>query len=1290
MRNRWLGLAVMAFILVAPLVPLSQQPMDTWLDESHQSFFPRESAEKLSAYQRFPVFWWNFLVFDPNLSGEIPDSATIASLCKRLGKENAHLLKSVPCASSFAGIRSLLQDWSADLVLRRGTPAVEDAGGQMSATLAQASLPLEREILELLRVDPFGASGEFEKLMKEKVKSGFNFENGVFHDKKTGRILLPVQLSYSPSQTKNTRELVAWLATLAPLKPRLIGAHHSTLENEQTVRDDIKRVSVWGATLLAFALLIIFARGHWRILVFFPPLLVSTAAAIAWTIGVFGSIHGLALAFGPGVIGLSMDYAVHAAFSPSEKKKTWLANFLGVLTTLTVIAAGLLSSVPVLRQLMFFSGAGLLIGFLVFYAFQEFFPTLFVEKAFVRRVRGKKPIAIVTLMLAAASVVALITLKPAFRMTDLNFETAETKNLRNWLMVGGAMRTPYLQLLSDERSPLEEAVRDFKWAEANHFFKESAEAIESIARYIPTVAEQKKHLQSWQSQWCKPKSTAMPTDLFFEPYFTKLCAMTGDDLRYLAPGDPVPSYLEDLHATDNSQKKWLSLWFPDSEAKLALLKEKFPGISSVGEVVEEFPRILVSEISWMAPITFLISVLLLLVYFRSAFLVFCATLPFFSGLGTYVFASWFIDLKVSFITLIGFIMVFGFSLDYGIFSTDAEDSISKGDSHDARSKTHSAMTLTSLLTFAGVVPLILAKHPAMKHLGEALVFGSIGTYLGAIWGVPFVYEQFQRPANGLIPFRTITKAIVLAVLLLLTFSIATFHMGTVQPPDNLIASASAPRGEFFPREKFGVNQIFLEGSAFDRGKLAGELTKKLIYAQETELLHQAEKFIPTRTMLKAAIVVAMQYFRGLDRFFEPWALQEIFGISLSASSDFDDLADGYTRQIGYHGLHEIGQMMVGQRGNSMGCTVVLIPVANSWVIGRNFDFEGGRIFDEEKLVKWTFPESPLENAYVSIVWSGMVGAVTGVNEYGLFVSLNAAGSSDYKRVGTPSTIVISKVLQFSKTIEDAIEILRNEQMFITDIFAVVDAKSGRAFRVEKSPQKTAVTELKTPSVITNHLVSQEFSGDETDELRRAELTSVARFNRGTELLEKLGADRVSTSTAARDLALSILRDKKGTGDTPLALHNRKAIDALIATHSVLYDASKATLYVSQGPGVSGAFTGFDLKKSFRDRAPRVIDGLPSDPLITPKLFKDIHLAESRLQTATKLMQKNKCEAAGREIANANVLYNQSSRFESVRGDWLHCLGRLAEAKAAWAEALNRSPAYTSEVQELERKIEGVK
>lgn len=528
--------------------------------------------------------------------------------------------------------------------------------------------------------------------------------------------------------------------------------------------------------------------------------------------------------------------------------------------------------------------------------------------------------------------------------------------------------------------------------------------------------------------------------------------------------------------------------------------------------------------------------------------------------------------------------------------------------------------------------------------------------------------------------------VLLTVLLASDIIVSSFHAGTALPPTSVQKSEGRARGEWIGKEKYGVNLLVLEGSAFDRGKKSGQLTKNLLFKQEEELVRQATRFMPNRLALQAVIVFASRYFRGLDKYFEPWALQEIYGVSLSAPPEFNDLANGYTRQIGYHGLHEAGQMVVDQKDGAMGCTVVAFPYQKSWIVGRNFDFEGGRIFDEEKIVKWEFPEPNEGNAYVSVIWAGMVGGVTGVNENGIYISINAAGSDDYRRVGTPSTIVLTKVLQFSKSMAEALEILKNETMFITDIFFVTDSKSGRSFTVEKSPQKTSVTELHKPTIVTNHLTSEVFRGDKTNAMRERELTTMARFNRGSEMLDLLKPEKSNSPNEAVDKTLAVLRDKNAVGGNALHLGNRGAIDAMIATHSVIYNGIDQILYVSQGPGLSGAYTGFDLKRSFAEKNPVVTAGLRQDSDVSPFKFRQVHEAADHVLTARKAAAKKDCLTAESELEKAKSLYADSSDYFATRGDWLSCLGRIDEAKTEWMKALEANPPYRADKEKLLEKI----
>lgn len=532
--------------------------------------------------------------------------------------------------------------------------------------------------------------------------------------------------------------------------------------------------------------------------------------------------------------------------------------------------------------------------------------------------------------------------------------------------------------------------------------------------------------------------------------------------------------------------------------------------------------------------------------------------------------------------------------------------------------------------------------------------------------------------------KTIFFAPTLLALWLFTFVIASFHAGTVPRPRFLDESTANASGVFIPKSEFGMNQLVLKGSAFARGKFAGELTQPLLYEQEKTLIDQLDRIVQNRWLLKTLIAFGINYFRGATEYLEPWALEEMYGVSLSAPKDFDDLADGFTRQVAYHALHEVGQLLVDQGADAMGCTVAAFPFRGSWVAGRNFDFEGGEIFDREKIVKWVFPDKG--NSYVSVIWAGMVGAVTGVNQNGLYISMNAAGSQDYSRIGMPSTLVLTKALQFSNSAEEALEVFRRERMFITDIFVMVDAKSARAFKIEKSPERTIIIELKEPTIVANHLTSQEFASDPINLFRKTELTSDYRQQRGMELFETLKPMAATSPTDAQELALRIMRDKSERGGHPLHLHNRRAIDALIATHAVIYDAKEGTLFVGHGPGVSGAFTGFDLSRSFAEGRPVERSRLGGDPQVTVETVKRIRQSALAISRARSILRKHDCSAAESELIMVAPPYIDSSSYHHAAGDLALCRGDGEAAKKSWLRALDLKPAYASEIHALKEKL----
>ena len=224
-------------------------------------------------------------------------------------------------------------------------------------------------------------------------------------------------------------------------------------------------------------------------------------------------------------------------------------------------------------------------------------------------------------------------------------------------------------------------------------------------------------------------------------------------------------------------------------------------------------------------------------------------------------------------------------------------------------------------------------------------------------------------------------------------------------------------------------------------------------------------------------------------------------------------------------------------------------------------------------------------------------------------------------------------------------------------------------------------------MVTNHLISVRWKDDPINRFRRDDLTYYFRaLQRGEALVPNSGADVLNDPHQAEKRVLAILRDKGDLNGKPLHFGNRAAIDALIATHSVVYDSLENRFFVSQGPSLVGPFVGFDLKESFRTHQPVVIPGFPHDPALSDERYSEIKQSFKDLSEAEHLIRKKQCEAAQMYLDSAKAHYSESYGYAMALGDEKECLGDLKGAVAEWKVAQARYPAYANERKYLARKI----
>ena len=384
-------------------------------------------------------------------------------------------------------------------------------------------------------------------------------------------------------------------------------------------------------------------------------------------------------------------------------------------------------------------------------------------------------------------------------------------------------------------------------------------------------------------------------------------------------------------------------------------------------------------------------------------------------------------------------------------------------------------------------------------------------------------------------------------------------------------------GNFLRHSESGLWELFVKGDAFQRGEAIGKLSSDLLHYQEKVFVDQIREIVPSDSYLKFLRFFIVLFNRHLGENVLEEYRNEIYGISLSCTHEYDFIGTPYERQLNYHSAHDLGHAM--QDYMLVGCSSFATwgtqSADSSLLIGRNFDFYVGDAFAENKQVAFYTPDQGYK--FASVGWPGMIGVLSGMNETGLTVTINAAKSAVPTGSATPISILTREILQYASTIDEAFAIAKKRKTFVSESILIGSAKDGKAAIIEKSPEKTVLFKGKESDrlISTNHYQSEEFSKDERNMENIRTSDSPYRFARLEELInENMPID---ASKAA-----SILRNHKGLQDADLGLANEMAINQFIAHHSVIFQPEKRLMWVSTSPWQCGKYVAYDLNKIFND------------------------------------------------------------------------------------------------------------
>jgi len=407
------------------------------------------------------------------------------------------------------------------------------------------------------------------------------------------------------------------------------------------------------------------------------------------------------------------------------------------------------------------------------------------------------------------------------------------------------------------------------------------------------------------------------------------------------------------------------------------------------------------------------------------------------------------------------------------------------------------------------------------------------------------------------------------------------------------------------KNKYGQWELVASGNSLELGNSIGELSKELIVKQEDLFFDKVHTMVPSKfkqyLLRKFLIWYAREMYLNVTEEYKA----EIFGISKYGSTNNDLFGSNYQKTLFLHSAHDIGHAF--QDLALVGCSSFAVWGKNTpdgnLLIARNFDFYAGDAFSEDKLISFIQPEKGYN--YMAVSWAGMIGVMSGMNEKGLTLTINAGKSDIPLAAKTPISLVTREIVQYAATIEEAIAIAKKREVFVSESIMVGSAIDNRAILIEMSPDNFGVFEVENSSklICSNHFQSEVYKDDENNIKAIEESHSQYRFNRMEELLAE-------TEKITPEKAVSILRNKNGLKDLEIGYGNEKALNQLLAHHGIVFQPSEKRVWVSSNPYQLGEFVAFQLDSVFTNSSQKTSTLslsdllIEKDPFVNSEAFKD--------------------------------------------------------------------------------------
>lgn len=535
------------------------------------------------------------------------------------------------------------------------------------------------------------------------------------------------------------------------------------------------------------------------------------------------------------------------------------------------------------------------------------------------------------------------------------------------------------------------------------------------------------------------------------------------------------------------------------------------------------------------------------------------------------------------------------------------------------------------------------------------------------------------------------------LLLLLFTSCGIFHK-KISPPETSLYSSQTPVVEnlhdslysfgdnYLIRNKQGIWELYLSGNPLQLGLNSGALTQRLYHRQDSLLFTKLKDFVPSERKQRFLYKFLKWFNRDIDKNILPIYRAELYGQSRYADSLFDYIAPKYERSLYLHSAHDIGHAL--QDLMLVGCSSLAAwgrhTEGGKLLIGRNFDFYLSDDFATEKIVRFVRPTQGYP--FMSYAWGGMIGVMSGMNTEGLTVTINAGKSNIPLKARTPISLLCREILQFATTTGEAIAIAKKRKVFVSEAIMVGSAKEGKAILIEVSPKKFGVYEVDNGLLLcANHFQSTPYLKDKKNRKQIAQTHTAYRYKKMQELVSE--NDRLTPKGIA-----AILRNTEGLEGRALGYGNEKALNQLLAYHSVIFSPEERIAWVSTAPYQLGEFVAYDLKEIFKGEKyaphtvyPQTNENIPTDPFLYTQAYRDYEAYRYlEQQLSQQLREKTTIQIS--DYLPLTFLNSDYWKGYYLLGEAYWANGQYKEAKEQYKIALTKEIPYAVEKEHIEKRL----